>query len=288
MAAAVSAAVADGQTVYLAGFTHLIPFAASHEIIRQGVEGLTIARATPGIIYDQLVAAGVADTVLFSFAGHGLRREIAAGTIDIEEYTHFGTVSRLAAGAYNLPFMPVRTFAGSDLPDYNDNIRTVESPFGGEEIPVVPPLNPDVTFVHCHRADEHGNGQVWGIVGEIIDATLAADTVVLSTEELVDESVIRSDPNRTVIPGSAVDYVVEAPYGCHPSYVQGLYDRDRPFYREWPEVAATDEGIQDYLDEWVYGVENRREYVEKLGVETLLDLDPRTNYATPIDMGAYQ
>ncbi|MEF8789058.1 MAG: CoA-transferase [Haloarculaceae archaeon] len=288
MASAVSEGVSDGQELYLAGFTHLIPFAAGHEMIRQGLEDLTLVRATPDAIYDQMIAAGCAEKVVFSYAGAGLRRTLEEGDIEFEEYTHFGMVSRLAAGAYDLPFLPVRTFAGSDLPAHNGKIRRVESPYDGEEINVVPPLNPDVTVVHAHRADEHGNAQVWGIVGEIIDAALAADTVILTTEELVDEAVIRSDPNRTAVPGSAVDYVVEEPYCAHPSYVHGLYDRDRRFYRGWDDVASTHEGVLEYLDEWVYGVDDRREYVEKLGVGRLLDLQPRTNYATPVDMGGYQ
>lgn len=288
MRSAISEGVSDGQEVYLAGFTHLIPFAAGHEIIRQEVSDLTLVRATPDAIYDQMIAAGCAGKVVFSYAGRGLRRVLEEGDIEFEEYTHFGTVSRLAAGAYDLPFMPVRTFAGSDLPKHNDKIRRVENPYGEEEIHVVPPLNPDVTVVHTHRADKTGNAQVWGIVGDIVDAALAAETVILTTEEVVDEDVIRSDPNRTAIPGSAVDYVVEEPYCAHPSYVHGLYDRDRQFYREWDGVASTHEGVMEYLDEWVYGVRDRREYVEKLGAGRLLDLQPRTNYATPIDMGGYQ
>lgn len=287
MESAISQAVSDGQQVYLAGFTHLIPFAAGHEIIRQELRDLTLVRATPDIIYDQMITAGCAEKVVFSYASDGLRRMLENEEIEFEEYTHFGTVARLAAGAYDLPFMPVRTFAGSDLPEYNDKIRTMESPYGDREIHVVPPLNPDVTVVHTHRADENGNAQVWGIVGEVIDAALAADTVIVTTEEIVDESVIRSAPNRTVFTESAVDYVVEEPYGAHPSYVQGLYDRDRSFYGGWGDVAATQEGIEEYLDEWVYGVENRHEYLEKLGAEKLLELDPDTNYATPIDMGGY-
>jgi glutaconate CoA-transferase subunit A len=288
MESAISQAVSDGQQVYLAGFTHLIPFAAGHEIIRQEFRDLTLVRATPDIIYDQMITAGCAEKVLFSYAGDGLRRMLENEEIEFEEYTHFGTVARLAAGAYDLPFMPVRTFAGSDLPEYNDKIRTMESPYDDREIHVVPPLNPDVTVVHTHRADENGNAQVWGIVGEVIDAALAADTVIVTTEEIVDESVIRSAPNRTVFSESAVDHVVEVPYGAHPSYVQGVYDRDRPFYRGWGDVAATQEGIEEYLEEWVYGVEDREEYLEKLGVEKLMQLQPDTNYATPIDMGGYQ
>lgn len=292
METAIAGAVADGQTVYLAGFTHLIPFAAGHEIIRQEIGDLTLARATPDLIYDQMIAAGCTSAIVFSFAGSpGFRRAVTAGVpnrIDLEEYTHFGMVARLAAGAYNLPFMPVRTFAGSDLPAYTTDIRTVESPYGDGEIHVVPPLEPDVTVIHVPRADRNGNAQVWGITGEVRDAAFAGDTVIVTAEELVDERVIRSDPNRTIVPGSVVDYLVEEPYGAHPSYVQGYYDRDRAVYRGWDETAATHEGLREWLDEWVYGVADRQEYVEQLGVGRLLDLQPDTNYAAPIDMGGYQ
>lgn len=292
MESAVAGAVADGRTVYLAGFTHLIPFAAGHEIIRQGFRDLTVARATPDLVYDQMIAAGCVSRVVFSFAGsRGFRRAVTEGVpnqIELEEYTHFGMVARLAAGAYDLPFMPVRTFVGSDLVGVTAGIETVASPYGGEEIPVVPPLTPDVTVVHVPRAGRDGSAQVWGIVGEVRDAAFAADTVIVSAEEVVAEDVIRSDPNRTVIPGSIVDFLVEEPYGAHPSYVQGYYDRDRAVYRGWDEVAVTHERLSAWLDEWVYGVADRREYLEKLGVDRLLELQPATNYATPIDMGGYQ
>lgn len=288
METAISNTVSDGQTVYIAGFTHSIPFAAGHEIIRQGFSDLTLARMTPDLIYDQMVASGCASKVVFSFAFRALRRAVKEGDVEFEEYSHFGLMARLTAGAYNLPFMPLRTFAGSDIPNHTDAIRSVESPYDDEEIHVVPPLNPDVTILHAHRADENGTAQMWGILGDIVDAAHAADTVVVTTEEIVSEDVVRSDPNRTVIPGSEVEYVVEEPYGAHPSYVQGLYDRDRTLYRSWDEIASTREGVQEWVDEWVYGVENRREYLEKLDTGRFMDLHPETKYATPVDMGEYR
>ena len=294
---AIDRAVSDGDSVYLAGFTHLIPFAAGHEIVRQGYEDLHLIRATPDLIYDQLIAAGVASRVTFSWAGNpgvgslrAFRRAVEDGVpnpVEIDEYTHFGLTARLAAGARGLPFMPVRTFAGSDLPDHNENIRTVENPFGDDEIHAVPPLEPDVAVVRAQRSDADGNAHVWGIQGEIPEVALAADTVVLSVEEVVDERTIRSDPNRTVVPGSAVDYVVEEPYGSHPSYAQGYYDRDNETYLEWNEISESQARIEKWLDEWVYGVADRRAYLEKLDAERLLDLEPTTEYATPIDMGGY-
>lgn len=296
-AGAVSAAIDDGDTVYLAGFTHLIPFATGHAMIRAGLEDLHLVRATPDLVYDQLVAAGCASKVTFSWAGNpgvgslqAFRRAVEDGVpnrIDIEEYSHYGLVARLAAGARNLPFMPVRTFAGSDLPAHNDNIRRVEDPFGDDDVYAVPPLNPDVAVVRAQRADEAGNAHLWGISGEIADAALAADTVVLSVEEIVDESVIRSDPNRTALTGRDVDYVVEEPYGSHPSYAQGYYDRDNDAYLEWADASGSHAVVEEWLDEWVYGVDSRREYLERLGADRLLDLEPKRAYATPVDMGRY-
>ncbi|MCD2201676.1 CoA transferase subunit A [Halobacterium sp. KA-4] len=299
MADAVSSALSEGDMLYLGGFTHLIPFAAGHEVIRQEYEDLHIGRATPDLIFDRMIAAGCASEVTFSYAGNpgvgslrAFRRAVEEGVpnpIEIDEYSHFGMISRLSAGAQNLPFVPLRTFVGSDYPEHNDHIRMVENPYESEpeEIPVVPPLNPDVTIIRAQRADENGNAQVWGITGDITEAAFAADTVVLAVEELVDEDVIRSDPNRTIVPGSVVDYVVEEPYGSHPSYAQGYYDRDNQAYIEWDEISQTQEGIEEWLDEWVYGVETHADYLEKLDTGQFIDLLPKSNYATPIDVGDY-
>ena len=295
MSEAVSSAIDDGDSVYLAGFTHLIPFAAGHEIIRQEYSNLTIARATPDLVYDQLIAAGCVEKVVFSWAGnpgvgslHAFRRaaeDDVPNAIELEEYTHFGMATRLYAGAVGLPFVPLKTFAGSDLPDHNDNIRTVESPFSDEEVYAVPPLTPDVAVVRAQRADEDGNCHLWGIHGEQKEAALAADTVILSVEELVDTTTIRSDPNRTLVTGDDVDYVVESPYGSHPSYAQGYYDRDNEAYLNWDETARTAEETEAWLEEYVYGVEDREEYIRKLSSDRLLDLQAGNSYSVPVDLG---
>ena len=292
---AISAAIDDGDSIYLGGFTHLIPFAAGHEIIRQEYRDLEVARATPDLVYDQLVAAGCVDRVVFSWAGnpgvgslHAFRRAVESGVpdlVELEEYTHFGMTARLYAGAVGLPFVPLRTFAGSDLPDHNQNIRRVESPFGDEEVYAVPPLTPDVAVVRAQRADEEGNCHLWGITGEQKEAALAADTVVLSVEELVETSVIRSDPNRTLVTADAVDHVVEEPYGSHPSYAQGYYDRDNEAYLEWDEVARTHEATEEWLEEYVYGVADRREYVRKLSTDRLLSLEAGNDYSVTVNLG---
>lgn len=296
MAGAIAAALNDGDSVYLAGFTHLIPFAAGHEIIRQEYRDLEVVRATPDLVYDQLIAAGCVRKATFSWAGNpgvgslrAFRRAVedeVPNSIELEEYTHYGTAARLYAGATGLPFVPLRTFAGSDLPEYNDNIRPVDSPFGDERVYAVPPLHPDVTVVRAQRADPEGNAHLWGIPGEQKEAALAAETVVLSVEEIVDESVIRSDPGRTLITGDDVDYLVETPYGSHPSYAQGYYDRDNEAYLEWNEISRTHDALCDWLDEWVYGVANRAEYMEKLSNERIIDLQAGKQYSVPINMGA--
>ena len=297
MASAISDAITDGDSLYLAGFTHLIPFAAGHEIIRGRYENLELIRATPDLVYDQLIAAGCVSKVTFSWAGNpgvgnlrAFRRAVEEGiptVLELEEYTHYGMVAALHAGAADLPFMPLRTFAGSDLIEHNDAIETVESPFDDDEISVVAPIEPDVAVVGAQRSDEDGNAHLWGIPGEQKEAALAADTVVLCVEELCSRETIRSDPNRTVFTEDAVDYVVEVPYGAHPSYAQGYYHRDNEAYIEWDEISRSQERIEEWLEEWVYGVENRREYVEKLGADRLLDLAVDAQYATPIDMGDY-
>ncbi|MGW8249695.1 MAG: CoA transferase subunit A [Anaerolineales bacterium] len=272
---AVSQFVRDGDIVYAAGFTHLIPFAASHEIIRQRRKGLVLARATPDLIYDQMVAAGCARKVIFSYMGNPgvgslriVRADVEAGNLEWEEYSHFGMISRLQAGATGLPFMPMKPTGAGDLERANPHHRMVVDPYSGDPVVVVPALNPDVAIVHVQRADREGNAQIWGIIGEQKEAAFASSRVILTAEEIVDEQVIRSDPNRTLIPGFIVNAVCHVPYAAHPSYTQGYYDRDNAFYLEWDEISKTREGVQAYLDEWVYGIKDRHEYWQKLGEET--------------------
>lgn len=297
MSTAVATTISDGDCLYLAGFTHLIPFAAGHEIIRQGYSDLHLARATPDLVYDQLIAAGCVRKATFSWAGNpgvgslrAFRRAYEDGTpteLELEEYTHFGLVSRLRAGATGLPFQPVRTFEGSDLPSHTEQIQRVDDPYGEGECCVVPPLNPDVAVIRAQRADANGNAHLWGIPGETKEAAFAAETVVLSVEEIVDESVIRSDPNRTVVPGSVIDHVVEQPYGSHPSYAQGYYDRDNDAYLAWDEISATHERTEEWLEAWVYGLDDRAAYVEKLGTDRLAALEPDTATAAAVNVGRY-
>ena len=291
---AITQHVHAGDCVYAAGFTHLIPFAAGHEIIRQGIKDLVLARATPDLIYDQMVAAGCARKVIFSYMGNPgvgslrfVRAELEAGRLEWEEYSHFGMISRLQAGATGLPFMPMNPTAADDLAHANPSYRTVVDPYSGQAVVVVPALNPDVAIVHVQRADADGNAQIWGIIGEQKEAAFASKRVILTAEEIVDEAVIRSDPNRTLIPGFIVDAVCQVPFAAHPSYTQGYYDRDNTFYLEWDEISKTRGGVQAYLNEWVYGVEDRSAYWEKLGAETHARLKVSNRPSEIVNYGNY-
>jgi glutaconate CoA-transferase subunit A len=219
-----------------------------------------------------MIAAGCARKLVFSWAGnpgagslHAFRRAVEKGTppLEIEEYSHFGMVARMSAGAASLPFWVMRNYMGTDLPRVNPLIRTVTCPYTGEELATVPALNPDVTIIHAQRADREGNAQVWGLLGVQKEAAFASRRVIVVVEELVDESIIRADPNRTLIPGMIVDAVVVEPWGCHPSYAQGYYDRDNDFYVAWEEISREPAKLQAYLDEYVHGVRDRAEYMAK-------------------------
>jgi glutaconate CoA-transferase subunit A len=269
---AIAAYVHDGDTLVIEGFTHLICFAAAHEIIRQRRRDLTLCRLTPDVVFDQMIAADCASKLVFSWAGnpgagslHAFRRAVEGRprSIDIEEYSHFGMVARFSAGAARLPFWPLRNYQGTDLPAVNPMIRSVACQYTGESIATVPPINPDVTIVHAQRADADGNTQVWGLLGVQREAAFASKRVIVVVEELVPESVIRADPNRTIIPGMIVNAVVVEPWGAHPSYAQGYYDRDNDFYVAWDDISRDAARLQAYLDEWVYGVADRAEYLRR-------------------------
>ncbi len=291
---AIAKYVNDGDVIYAAGFTHLIPFAAGHEIIRQKKHNLVLARATPDLIYDQMVAAGCASKVIFSYMGNPgvgslriVRTAIEQGRLEWEEYSHFGMITRLQAGASGLPFLPMNQTAASDLERVNPNIKRIVDPYGGKDVIVVPALNPDVAIVHVQRADVNGNAHLWGIIGEQKEAAFAAKKVILTAEEIVDESVIRSDPNRTLIPQIVVDAVCHVPYACHPSYAQGYYDRDNEFYLQWDKISDSPESVRNWLDEWVWGVKDRNEYWQKLGEECHKRLKITPRMSEPINYGNY-
>jgi len=295
---AIGTYVSDGDSVAMEGFTGFICFAAGHEIIRQRRRDLTLIRMTPDLIYDQMIAAGTAKKLIFSYMGNPgvgslycIRRAVEKGIplpLELEEYSHYGLVGRYAAGAARLPFFPLRSYMGSDMLEVNPLIKVIDEPYGTGKIAVVPPLNPDVAILHAQRADRHGNTQLWGLLGMQKEVAFASKKVIVAVEELVDESVIRADPNRTLIPGLIVDAVVHEPYGAHPSYVQGYYDRDNESYLTWDKLSQDHAAVLAWLDEWVYGLENHAAYVRKIGQAYLNKLKPEPLLAPSVDYGRYR
>jgi len=295
MAEAIADSVHSGDSVAIDGFTHLIGFAAGHEIIRRGLKDLTAIRLTPDLVYDQMIEAGCVKKLVFSWAGnpgvgslHALRRRSQKDSkdrLELEEYSHFGMVARLIAGSAGLPFGVLKNYRGTNIPDANPLIKTITCPYTGESLATVPAVNPDVAIVHCQRADQAGNAQVWGLMGSQKETAFASKRVIVVAEEIVETSVIRKDPNRTLIPSVIVDHVVHEPWGAHPSYVQGFYDRDNDFYVKWEDISRKPETYRDYLNEFVYEVKNREEYMKKMGSETMSRLKAKAQMCEGVNYG---
>lgn len=253
--AAVRELVHDGDTVALEGFTHLIPVAAGHEIIRQGLRDLTLVRMTPDIVYDQLIGAGCARKLIFSWGGnpgvgslHRFRDAVTHGwphPLEIEEHSHAGMANRYVAGASGLPFAVLRGYSGTDLSGHNANIKTITCPFTGQELAAVPALNPDVTVVHAQRADRQGNVQLWGITGIQKEAALAAERVLVTVEEIVE--TLEPVPGQVILPSRVIDAVSPAPGGAAPSYAHGYYERDNAAYKAWDEIGRDREAFAAWL-----------------------------------------
>ena len=256
---AVAGLVHDGDSVALEGFTHLIPFAAGHEIIRQRRRDLTLIRMTPDLIYDRMIGAGCAAKLVFSWGGnpgvgslHRLRDALSHGwpqELEIEEHSHAGMANRYVAGASGLPFGVLRGYAGTDLPTHTDTISTVTCPFTGEELAAVRALNPDVTIIHAQRADRAGNVALWGITGVQKEAVLAARRALVTVEEIVD--TLEPVPGAVVLPSRVIDAVALAPGGAMPSYAHGYYDRDNAAYRVWDAISRDREKFSAWLEELV-------------------------------------
>jgi glutaconate CoA-transferase subunit A len=256
---AVAALVHDGDTLSLEGFTHLIPFAAGHEIARQGRRDLTLVRMTPDIIYDQLIGMGCARKLVFSWGGnpgvgslHRLRDAVEQGwphALEIEERSHADIANAYVAGAANLPFALLRGYAGSDLPKHNRTIRFITCPFTGEQLAATPAIRTDVTIIHAQKADRRGNVYLWGIIGVQKEAALAAKRLIVTVEEVVDR--LDAPPNAVILPSWVVSAVCVVPGGAHPSYAHGYYDRDNRFYLRWDEIARTRDGFLAFMREHV-------------------------------------
>jgi glutaconate CoA-transferase subunit A len=258
---AIARLVRDGDTVALEGFSHLVPFAAGHELIRQGIRNLTLTRMVPDVIADQLIGMGRLRRLVFSWAGnpgvgslHRFRDAVENDwprPLELEEHTHAGMANRYVAGASGLPCALLRGYAGTDLTPRTAGVRFVDCPFTGERLAAVAALRPDVAIVHAQRADRAGNVQLWGITGVQKEAVLSARRSLVTVEEVVDE--LSPMPGAVVLPGWAVTCVAEAPGGAHPTYAQGYSQRDNGFYVEWDAIGRDRERFLRWMAENVGG-----------------------------------
>lgn len=254
LAEAISEHLRDGDTVAMEGFTHLIPMAAGHEVVRQKRTGLTLIRMTPDLVYDQLIGMGCASKVVFGWGGnpgvgslHRFRDAVENGwpnPLAIEEYSHAGMSNAYVAGASGLPLAVLRAYAGTDLAKHNDRIRTIRCPFTGEELAAIPSIRPDVTVIHAQKADRKGNVLIWGILGVQKEAVLAAKRSIVTVEEIVD--TLDAPPNACVLPHWTVSAVCAVPGGAFPSYAQRYYERDNRFYLDWDDISRERQRFLDW------------------------------------------
>jgi glutaconate CoA-transferase subunit A len=289
---AVAQDIQDGVSIAMGcGLESLIPFAASHEIIRQQRKNLTLIAPISDMQFDQLIGAGCVKKIIASWVGnvaaglgHNYRRAAEAGIphpIEIEEHSNFTIGLGLQAAATGLPFLPTRSIRGSDF-SRASHFSSVKCPFTGDELLAVKAITPDVTILHVQRADREGNAHVWGNFGVMKEAAFAAKKVILTCEEIVDHDVILSDPNRTLIPGFLVSSVVQEPFGSHPSPAQGYTRRDDNFYFEYHKETRSREGFEKWLQTWVFGVTDHRAFLDRLGKERLERLVPQEDlFAAP-------
>lgn len=277
LAEAVSSLVPDGSTVALEGFTHLIPFAAGHEIVRQRKRNLSLVRMTPDLIYDQLIGAGCAAKLTFSWGGnpgvgslHRFRDAVERGwpsPLEIEERSHSDMANAYVAGASGLPFAVLRGYTGSDLPRVNPRIRTIECPFTGEKLAATPSVRPDVTIIHAQQADAKGNVLLWGILGVQKEAVLAARRSIVTVEERVEK--LDAPPNACVLPSWVIDAVCLVPSGATPSYAQGYYPRDNAFYLQWDAISRDRETFLRWIEKHILNTADCAEYLRVLGETSL-------------------
>ena len=274
----------------------LIPFAAGHEIIRQRKRDLTLIGPISDMLFDQLIGAGCVTKVIAAWVGnvsaglaHNYRRaaeQALPHPIEIIDHSNFTIALALLAGGLGAPYIPTHSLLGSDLLKTNPTFRQAESPFGGEKVLLVPALNPDVTILHVQRSDEEGNAHCWGNLGISEEAALASQRIIISAEEIVPREIIVSDPNRVIAPCFKVCAVVHEPGGAHPSSAQGYYYRDHEIYHDYHRATRTIEGMGEWVNEWVMGVNNRAEYLKKLGDERWRGLQLKEHrYAAPVDYG---
>jgi glutaconate CoA-transferase subunit A len=295
MTDAIAQFVPDGASVALGlQLEQMIPFAAGHEIIRQKKRGLTLIGPISDILFDQLIGAGCVEQVIAAWVGnvmmgsaYNFRRAVEQDGMKVFNMTNFTIALALQAGAMGIPFLPTKTALGSDTTKGSHFFYQIFSTFEPKEsLWAVRALTPDITIVHVQRADSEGNAHCWGNFGVMIEGLRAAKRVIVVAEEIVEREVIASDPNRTVIPGFLVNAVVECPFGAHPSPVQGYYNRDNALFREYHDQTKTKQANQAWLDHWVYGARDREEYMEKLGITRVEELEVKHHaYAAQTDFG---
>lgn len=279
---AVGGLVRDGDSIAMGGILSREPVAAAYELIRQGKKDLTAIVDSRDESVELLIGAGLLKKVECAYVwvgviGSGLhyRRAVEKGIprhIEVEEYSNFAMGMRFLAGALGVPFMPLKSLLGSDIPKYNPRVNVITDPYQGESVALVPAAQPDVAFIHVQRADKMGNAQIWGMISNDINMARAAKKVILTCEEIVPTSEIRKIPNMTQIPFYCVDAVVEVPFGAHPLGVAGYYWLDTPFRRNWLAMSKTYEGFQQWLEEWVFSWDNHNEYLRKVGLDRLAKL----------------
>ncbi len=300
-AEAVNKYVENGDFLFIGGYIARPPFAVIHEIIRQEKRDLTVTRSNAADDFDMLVGAGCVKRFISTFISLGLyglarcyRRSVEKGIphkIEIEEFTNLSLPLMLMAGAMGLPFIPVKDMVGTDLMNVSsflgkDKYKMIESPFDGSPVMVVPALKPDVAIIHVQQADEEGNAQMWGIGGDCKWGANAARKVIVSCERLVSREVIGKDPSRTIVPGFKTVAVVEEPFGAHPGYTPGFYDVDFSFGFDYQQASNSEEGFADFLEQWVFGVKNRTQYIEKFiqkyGYEKFSTLSADFDFSYPV------
>lgn len=289
---AVSKFIEDGMTVFVGGFFHAISYAITHEIIRQQKKNLTICQSSFNDHADQLIGAGCVDRIISSYVWmevfgplYCFRRAMEKGIpnkVEMEDYSNFAMTARFLAGALGIPYMPLNSLKGSDMMNYSqwmgeNKVKLLDDPFGsGISHALVPALKPEIGYLHAQRADEEGNVQMWGILGDAPWSVRACDKVIVSVEEIVSREVIGRDPNRTILPAYKVVAVIEEPFGAHPKNTQGYYDVDRDFIFKYINMAKSETTWKEFMDEWVYGVSNREKYIEKFikqyGIKRFMNL----------------
>jgi len=301
MKEAISSHVRSGDFLFIGGYICRSPYAAVHEIIRQGIKELTVTRSNAADDFDLLIGAGCVKRFIATFLSLGLwglarcyRRSLEKGIphkVEVEEYTNLSLPMMLMAGSMGMPFVPVRDMVGTDLMNVksfmgDNKYKFIDSPFDGSPVLLAPALNPDVAIIHVQQADEEGNAQIWGIGGDCKVGANAAKKVIVCCERIVSRETIGKDPSRTIVPSFKVAAVVEEPFGCHPGYTPGFYDVDQSFGFQYQQASNTVEGFQDFLKEWVFDIGDRTEYIshyiDKYGYSQYKNLQAGFDYSYPV------